>query len=86
MLTNALVRARVRFLQAENSKAAALGREETLQILAAIARNAEIDTRSRIQAIQENNRMNGWSESSLNLKGEGIVFNLGKVLGGENGG
>ena len=86
LLAKALVRARVDWLQKQNSRVAALGREETLRILADIARNSEIDTRARIQAIQENNRMNGWAESSFNLKSEGIVFNLGKVLGGENGG
>ena len=80
------MRARVDWLQKQNSRVAALGREETLRILADIARNSEIDTRARIQAIQENNRMNGWAESSFNLKSEGLVFNLGKVLGGENGG
>lgn len=86
LYTKPLVRARVRFLQAENSKAAALGREETLRILADIARSPTNDVRARIQAIQENNRMNGWSENNFNVRGEGIVFNLGNLLGDENGG
>ena len=78
--TNSLVRARIAYLQAENAKVAALGREETLQILANIARDNKQDTRARIQAIQENNRMNGWNETNFNVKSEGIVFNLGNVL------
>lgn len=74
------MRARIAYLQAENAKVAALGREETLQILANIARDSKQDTRARIQAIQENNRMNGWNETNFNVKSEGIVFNLGNVL------
>lgn len=80
LYTKPLVRARIDYLQAENAKVAALGREETLQILANIARDNKQDTRARIQAIQENNRMNGWNETNFNVKSEGIVFNLGNVL------
>ena len=36
-----------------------------------------------IAAIQENNRMNGWSEDRLNVKAEPITLNLGGVLGGD---
>lgn len=80
---NPLVRARVRALQEENARNAALGRAETLRILAGIARDTEADTRARIAAIQENNRMNGWSEDRLNVKAEPITLNLGGVLGGD---
>lgn len=85
LYARALVRARVDFLKSENARVAALGREESLRILAEIARNAP-DPRARIQAIIENNKMNGWAESSFNVRGEGIIFNMGGLLGGNNGG
>lgn len=80
LLTNPLVRARVGWLQAQNAKVKALTRERKREILAIIAESSKEDSRARIAAIQEDNRMTGDSADNFNVKGEGFVFNLGGVL------
>lgn len=70
--TNALVRARIEWLQAENARASALSRTEKRQLLAQIARSGMEDS-DRIRAIQEDNRMTGDAEDKVSFKG---VFNL----------
>ena len=70
--TNALVRARIEWLQAENARASALSRAEKRQLLAQIARSGMEDS-DRIRAIQEDNRMTGDAEDKVSFKG---VFNL----------
>ena len=69
--TNALVRARIEWLQAENARASALSRAEKRQLLAQIARSGMEDA-DRIRAIQEDNRMTGDAEDKVSFKG---VFN-----------
>ena len=71
LLTNASVRARIRFLQDQNAAANALSRAEKRQLLAQIAREGE--NGDRIRAIQEDNRMTGDSEDKMHISG---VFNL----------
>lgn len=89
LLTNASVRARIRFLQEQNAALYALSRAEKRSILAKIARG-EIPANSsgsqapenatalpsikdRISAIQEDNRMTGDAEDKVSFKG---AFNL----------
>lgn len=91
LLTNASVRARVRYLQRQNALIQALSREEKRQMLAEIARHAENivmtkrgerrspDYRARISAIQEDNRMTGEGEETLNVKGGAFILKWGKA-------
>lgn len=72
LLTNALVRARIEFLKAQNAKAAGLSREEKREILAKIARSGRYDN-DRIRAIQEDNRMTGDVDDSTHSS---HVFNF----------
>ena len=80
-MSKELVRTRIDWLKSKNAEVSALSREESMRILADIARdNSPLNAANRIRAIQENNRMNGWVEDKFNVKGEGIVFNLGNLL------
>lgn len=80
-MSKELVRTRIDWLKSKNAEASALSREESMRILAEIARdNSPLNAANRIRAIQENNRMNGWVEDKFNVKGEGIVLNLGNLL------
>lgn len=74
LLAKASVRARVDFLQAENAATRALTRERKREILAKIAEDEGLDARARISAIQEDNRMTGEGEDTLNLKGGAFVL------------
>nr|DAL85816.1 MAG TPA: terminase small subunit [Caudoviricetes sp.] len=67
--TNPLVRARVRALQSQNSEVQALTRAKKREILAAIAVSSNEDSRARIAAIQEDNRMTGEAEERFNFSG-----------------
>ena len=81
LLTNVLVRARVRYLQRQNAKISALSRERKREILAKIAEDGSIlskDPRAVIAAIQEDNRMTGDCEENLNVKG-GFCLSWGKA-------
>lgn len=84
LLTNALVRARVGWLQAQNAKVKALTRERKREILASIAESFREDSRARIAAIQEDNRMTGESADNFNVRGEGIKIDLSSILKGRN--
>lgn len=80
-MSKELVRMRIDWLKSKNAEVSALSREESMRILADIARdNSPLNAANRIRAIQENNRMNGWVEDKFNVKGEGIVLNLGNLL------
>lgn len=81
LLTNAIVRVRVRELQEENAKRASLSREESQNILSAIARDSQMGARDRISAIAELNRMNGWNKEKENTAvADSIVINLGTFM------
>lgn len=85
LLTNASVRARIRFLQGQNAALNALSRAEKRFILAKIARGealpppntqstqenpaAQPSIKDRISAIQEDNRMTGDAEDKIHLSG-----------------
>lgn len=81
LLTNVLVRRRVRALQTETARVCALTRERKREILAKIAEDGAIlskDPRAVIAAIQEDNRMTGDCEENLNVNG-GFCLSWGKA-------
>lgn len=81
LMTNAIVRVRVRELQEENAKRASLSREESQNILSEIARDSQMGARDRISAIAELNRMNGWNKEKENSAvADSIVINLGTFM------
>jgi hypothetical protein len=80
-MRNAIVRVRVRELQEENAQRASLSREESQNILSAIARDSQMEARDRISAIAELNRMNGWNKEKENSAvADSIVINLGTFM------
>jgi hypothetical protein len=80
LMKNAIVRARIEFLQSENASKCAISREEAMNILADIARNAD-SSRDKISAVAELNKMNGWNKDKEQTSvADSIVINLGTFL------